>query len=230
MKVTIVIGLIGIAACDISRREPPASPIFGVGGMIDIVSNDRADPQVADRIARWNETGVDCAELGYPAIASAGFELVADLAPQPGRERVLASYAGGIVILDHDGELIASAPGYRCSGSLDDLEQVAVGTAHDARTLVLVGTTGGRAERSTWVAMFRVTGRRLDPVFTGVVEERHGNRVRRGSIAVRPDDLIHTPPGGEPVTLIYDPDARAYLVPGAEVVDRDHDGPSASVW
>jgi hypothetical protein len=229
MKASIVIGLVGIAACDASHHEP-AAPSFAVSGMTDVVATDRVDRAVTAKIARWNDTDVDCADVGYPGIGSSGFELVAELSERPGSERVLASFAGGIVILDHDGELVASAPGYRCESSRDDLEGIAVGTAHGARTLVVVATSGGRAERSTWVSMFRVNERRLDPVFTGVVEDHRGTRVRRGAIAVRRDELIYTPPGGDPTTLTYDPIARAYLPRGAELVDRDHDGPSASVW
>ncbi|HEU0035828.1 MAG TPA: hypothetical protein VFQ53_34685 [Kofleriaceae bacterium] len=212
--------LLGAGACQVGT-EVPAVP--WLHGMTDVAVSEQANDSVTRRLDEWSPAvDVDeCAGAAYP-----GIELTADVAGSTRKETVLASYAQGIVVLDGERRLVASTPGYRCGGTADEIQAVVVGSAFGDRTLVIVGTTGGHREADTWLGMFRVGfDKRLDPVFTGVVEERRGDRVEQGAVHMLPGALIYTPPGRTPTLWFWNPVARAYLLPGHPVDDSHDDGP-----
>jgi hypothetical protein len=159
-----------------------------------------------------------CAAGAYAELEADG-----DVAPNAGDETVIASYADGVTVLDREGVQIASAPGYACEGSADEAETLIIGRAFGAPTIAMVVTSGGRREQMTWLAVFRVGfAGRLDPVFTGTVEERSDDRVRRGEVTFVPDGLIYRRPGSRRLTLwVFDPAARAYTQRGPSELPID---------
>lgn len=154
----------------------------------------------------------DC--LGVPEPV---FEIKTDLIPQqPGDETVLASLTGGVILTRHDGRVMSSVPGFACEGSADRVELLAVGRSFLEPTIVVIGTTGGHREQVTWLAMFRASasGDRIDPVFTGNVEERIDREVERGWVVLLPGALLHHHPGGGTAVWKYDSVSRAYVPRG----------------
>jgi hypothetical protein len=129
---------------------------------------------------------------------------------------IVASYARGVMVFGADGQVLASTPGFPCSGTADEIEVVAAGDAYGVPTLVLAATTGGHREQLTWLGMFRVepTGT-LEAVFAGTVELREDGVVRRGSVTVLPDALHVRDPAGPSGYWVFDPVAGVYLPPGA---------------
>lgn len=162
--------------------------------------------------------------------AHEGVQLVADIAPRAGAETIVASYAQGILVFDREDQVIASTPGYPCSGTADSIEIIAAGSTWGAPTLVIVGTTGGRNESDTWLSLFRVAGDRLEASFTGVVEERRGEDIQRGSVYLLPGSLLYRRPGGKPMLYLYDPVPGVYMPPRQELDHDDKtDGPLGPV-
>ncbi len=217
-----VLALVLLATCQVGQETPS---IPWLHGLANPVSSNRSSDEVARRIDTWSrfsDVDPECSTGNYP-----GIEIEADVAAQPGLETVMVSLAHGIVITDAEGELIAETPGYHCEGTADELEAIAGGDAFGARTLAIAATAGGHEESRTWLTLFRVDGRRLDPVFTGTVEERRGTKVDRGGVFLLPNALIYRAPRGTPAIWFYNSDARAYVQPG-QAIDTHHDGPTVS--
>jgi hypothetical protein len=214
------LAILGLAACRVAAStDGPAVP--RLHGLTDLAVSDRGSADATRALGDWDAGDPSCAAGAFSTI-----DLDADVAPAPGIESVFASYAQGILVVDRDGQPAASLPGYPCSGSADELDLLAAGSAYGDRTLVVMGTSGGHRERTTWVNLFRVGTEptRLDPVFAGTIEER-GASVRYGSISLLPGALVHRTPAGPAVFYVFDPVARAYVVPG-ERIDPDRDGPA----
>ena len=212
----------GLGACQVAPQEAPVPWLYG---MSSFVAADRASKSATQRLHELSTSDPDCAAGAYQAV-----ELVADVAPRAGSETILASYANGLVVLDREHRLVASTAGYRCEGSADEIELVAAGNAFGDQTVIVVGKHGGHREYATWVGLFRVgDDKRLDAVFTGIVEEHRGSGTRKGAIYMLPGSLVYQAPGGKPALHVYDPVARAYLVPGELIDDSDHDGPMIDI-
>lgn len=218
-----LIALAGLTACQATQPTPS---IPWLHGLANPIASDHTSDEVARRIDTWSpysDVDPECSTGAHPGIA-----IEADLAAPPGNETIMVSLAHGLVIVDRTGKLVTEAPGYYCEGSADELEAIAAGDAYGAKTLAIAATTGGHNERSTWVSLFRVDGRRLDPVFTGTVEERRGAQTLQGAIVLLPGALLYRHPRGRASLWLYNADARAYVLPGEEI-DRDHDGPSQTI-
>lgn len=211
---------LGLAACQ-TATEPPLPWLRGLAGA---TASERATASTSRRLADLRDETPGC-ELS----AHEGVELDADVSPRPGAETIVASYAQGIVVFDRENQIVASTPGYPCSGTADSIEIVAAGSAWGRPTLVVVGTSGGRAESDTWLSLFRVRGERLDASFTGVVEERRGEEITRGAVLLLPRALIYQRPGGDPVLYIYDPVPGVYIPPRQELDHGEDDGPLGPV-
>jgi hypothetical protein len=209
----LLIALVGVAACQ-TEAVPSMPWLYGLGAP---VVSDRASDAVARRLEEWSDRDVgdpNCGPGAYPAI-----ELHANVAPQAGEETILVSLARGVVVFDREGQLVAETPGYACEGSADELEAVAAGDAYGAATIVIAAT-------SAWISMLRVGDRQLDAVFTGTVETRDGATAKRGAIVLLPNALIYRHPEGKPALWVFDPRARAYLLPGTEIDHSHDDGPA----
>ncbi len=178
--------------------------------------SDRPTRGVLDELAEWQPADEQCVSTAY-----GGLEVIADLAPAPGDERVLASFSQGLVVLDRDRNAIARAPGFTCEGSADGLEAIAVGDAWIGTPVIaLAATAGGRNESTTWLTLYRVgDGGELVPVFTGEVERHVGRATRTGVVMLFPGGLVHRTPSGATSVWRYEPEAGLYL-------DRGSFGPS----
>ncbi|HEX8110721.1 MAG TPA: hypothetical protein VF516_23480, partial [Kofleriaceae bacterium] len=107
---------------------------------------------------------------------------------------------------------IASAPAPGCQGSADDLEAIAVGDAQlGGPVLALAATGGGHRESSTWLGLYRVMNGAVAPIFTGMVEERTGDRTRTGEVTLLPGALLYRAPSGEQTLWVYRPEQRRYV-------------------
>jgi hypothetical protein len=220
MKSVLALSL--FAACQVAQETPS---IPWLHGLADPIASDHGSDAVTRRIDSSSglaDVDPECSAGAHPGIA-----IEADVAPNPGRETIMVSLAHGLVVVDREGQLVTEAPGYHCDGSADELEAIAAGSAFGAPTIAIAATSGGHRESSTWVSLFRIDGRRLDPVFTGTVEERRGNRVQRGGVFLLPNALLYRHPRGKASLWIYNADARAYVQPGQEI-DQRHDGPTVS--
>jgi hypothetical protein len=198
--------LFGLAAACSEPASPPTPWLYGLDG---VVSSTSAPPVASPRDA----TGLDAElEPGCAAATGRSIELSAPLLASAGRGTVVASYRGGIVVFDPEHRVVATAPGYRCEGSADELEVVAFGHAWGAPTLAIVASSGGHHTAVRWVGLFRIgPDRRLDPTFAAAVEIREGERVERGAIIMLPDGLLYRRPGGAASLWRFDPVARAYV-------------------
>ncbi len=221
MKSVLALSL--LAACQVTQQTPS---IPWLHGLADPVTSNRESDEVARRIDAWSafaDVDPECSTGAYPGIA-----IEADVAPVPGKETVMVSLSHGIVVVDHAGKLVTEVPGSHCDGTADELEAVAAGDAFGASTIAIAVTSGGRRESSTWLTLFRVNGRRLDPVFSATVEERSGTSVQRGDVFLVPGALLYRHPRGTASIWIYNSDARSYMQPGQQL-DNAHDGPDQIV-
>jgi hypothetical protein len=206
------------AGCQPSTQLPEAPWLHG---LTDAVASDQGSPETMRRLGDFQDL-----EPGCGADAYRGIELVADVAPAPGRERIVASHAQGVFVYDTEDQLVAWSPGYRCDGSADAIEALAAGDAYGHRTIVVVGTSGGHTEHDTWVGLFRIgSDARLEPAFAADVEHHRGDEVSRGLIALLPSSLVYVTPEGGAALYVYDPVARAYLVPRDPADDPPHQPP-----
>ncbi|MGE0395304.1 MAG: hypothetical protein AB7T06_01155 [Kofleriaceae bacterium] len=154
--------------------------------------------------------------------AYGGITLTADLGPPNGRETVVGSYAGGIIVVGSEGQRIATLSGYPCAGTADELEAMAVGRAWNERVLALVVTSGGRREASTWLGLYRLGATGLELLFSGAVEHYEDGVVRTGLVTIVPGGLIHRDPNGDITWWGFEHGSRALqphrlspMLPGA---------------
>jgi hypothetical protein len=146
---------------------------------------------------------------GCGVAASRVVELVADVAPFPGLETIVASYSAGLTIFDREDHIVAETPGYPCSGSSDELDAIAVGKTGGERVIVIAATSGGRNETSTWIGLFHA--RTLDALFAGVVEARVEDTITRGAIHLFATGLVHRHPNGTITLWGIDPGTGIYV-------------------
>jgi hypothetical protein len=167
-----------MAACAAPATSPPVPSLHGV---VVISASDHATPAVIDRIAEWVPARADCVANAY-----GGIELSADVATAPGTETILASFSQGVIVLAADGHRIATAPGFDCMGSQDDLVAVeVVRTTLDRPLIAVVATQGGRRENATWLELFAVgASDRLDRLFVGEL----------GDVTLMPGGLVYRHP------------------------------------
>jgi hypothetical protein len=153
---------------------------------------------------------------GCGAGAMTTYEVVADVARSPGPETVTATLTGGLAVYDVEHHLIATAPGYECEGSADEIVALATGSAFGEPTIALAVRQGGHRHDDVTLALFRIGATpRLEPAFTVAIEERDDDDVQRGGVWVLPDGLLYRGPGTRPLTLWhFDPVGRLYTFRG----------------
>jgi hypothetical protein len=146
--------------------------------------------------------------------STASFALVADVAPSPGLETVLASYTAGVVVLDASGRRLASAPPLACSGSADAIEGAAVIELLPGEpAIAIAATAGGRAERTTWLFVLALRGEALAPIFAAPVEEWRGPLVSSGDVTrLAGGALRYRAPDGAISRWTYDRAAGRYVM------------------
>lgn len=188
-----------LVACCMVARADTARPLHPelpwITGLDRIQLASAADPDAASGMTLTEEL-----EPGCTSAARHATFLRADVARSPGRETIVASYAGGIAVLSAEGRLLTSVPGYPCSGSADAIESIFVGTAWGTSTIGVVVTTGGHTEADTWVSLYRIAiDGRLEATFSGTVELYRDGDTEQGMIVFLPGALVHQEPTGETV-------------------------------
>ncbi len=160
--------------------------------------------------------------------SDAGFALAAELLPAPGLETVLASYTAGAVVLDARGRQVAGMPPLSCRGSADALEGIAAGELLAGEPVIaLAATSGGRAERTTWLIFLAPRGEALAPIFAVPVEEHRGAATAIGEVTRLPGGALrYRTPGGAISRWTYDRDAGRYVM--REVI-RPEPPPGATI-
>lgn len=210
----LVITIAPLAGAEVP--PPPAHTelpwLFGLDA-VQVASS--SDPKTSLPLDLFGEVDPTCSAASGTAIA-----LHADVGPPAGVETIIGSYTHGILVFDAEARLVASAPGFPCTGSADELETLAVGTAWGTPVIAATIQTGGRRERMTWLGLYRV-GRHghLEATFSGTVEREQDGAARRGWIVLVPGGLIHREPTGEIVLWIQKP--QGFYVPYS--LARPHD-------
>jgi hypothetical protein len=168
-------------------------------------STETGRAEVLAELGAWSEADGSCATESY-----GGLSLTADVSTVPGPERVLASFAQGIVVLDHENHIVALSPGFDCE---DDLVALAAGSGGIAEPLVvLAATSGGHNETMTWLTLYRVANSgELQPVFIGEVERHVDDTTRTGVVTLIPGGLVYRPPSGDSSIWAYDAELGRYV-------------------
>ena len=181
-------------------------PVRWLPGLAAVAFSDRAAGASEERLG---PPPSDC-QTGDTQLRS----VTADVAAADGAETILASIAHGVVVFAAEGqELARTAIG--CGGSADELEAIAIGTADAIGPVIAVlVTTGGRAEATTRVDLFRVEGddiTRLERLFSAPIEVREGDQYRTGRLELVPGGLVFRRPGGRTTTWTYDVATRSLI-------------------
>ncbi len=195
----------------IAHAGPEAREVTAPSALPWVVNFDELAATTAD--ARGSALPLDMVGDADPSCAGTAYGALALRANLGGGTATLvASYAHGVIVADAEGHTIATAPGYPCYGTADDLDAIAVGRAWGSPMIALVLTTGGRREAMTWVGFYRM-GRdgRLEATFSGAVEQFEDGVIRRGQITLLPGAIVHTNPTGETVLWVYHPVIGVYL-------------------
>src|SRR5262249_32979009 len=133
-------GIFLLAGCS-SIAGMAGSPMPWLHGLTTTGLDDGLAPGVGDRMQRHARCDA--------CVSADGIELTANVAPADGDETILASFAQGVVVLDHDGRMIASGPGYDPSGSADELLAIATGDVTIGSPVTpIAARRGGRREHA----------------------------------------------------------------------------------
>ncbi|HEU4729766.1 MAG TPA: hypothetical protein VFT22_17845 [Kofleriaceae bacterium] len=173
------------------------------------VSAESATPSasVIDRMSPWRAVDPNCSASAY-----GGFAIKADVAEPAGSEEVLASYTQGVLVLDGEGRLVASATAPSCQGSADEIEAIAAGDAHiDHPVIAMAVTSGGHRASSTWLVLYRVIGGVVAPVFSAVIEEHAGDRTDAGDVTLLTGALLYHAPSGHQTLWTYSSEQQRYV-------------------
>lgn len=166
-----------------------------------------ATPDVVGRMAEWRTADPSCSASVY-----GGFEITAEVAAEPGRETVLASFTQGVLVFNAKARLIASAMPLWCEGSADEIEGIAAGDAYiEAPVIALAVTTGGHRESATWLVLYRVAKGTVAPIFAEIVEDHTSDRTRVGQVTLLPGALVYRAPSGVRTLWSYDAEQHRYV-------------------
>jgi hypothetical protein len=177
-------------------------------GTTVLASSSSDTPAVVDRLSKWRHPNASCVADAY-----GGIEVVANVAPAPGDELVLASYSQGVFVLGRGGNVLASSPGRVCEGSQDSLDGVEIIRTLDGDVRIGVITTmGGRAENVTSLELLALGhGDSLDRVFEGELQRVESNTTRTGSVTLMYGALLYTRPIGGTSLWRLDRKANRYV-------------------
>lgn len=132
-------------------------------------------------------------------------------------ETVAASYAGGVIVRDRTGVVVARASGFAETGSSDDLVALALGDGGLGSPVIAVAINrGGHRTSTTSLALYRVGDRgRLERIFFEPIQERDGDQTIAGSIALLPGSMLYRAPGAATAAVWTFDRVRGRYVPGA---------------
>src|SRR5262249_6762012 len=121
----------------LEQGDAPASPALPwLHNFAATAESGVAMPGTVARMNRWRPADTDCSGASY-----GGLSIVADVAEARGTEEVLASYTQGVLVIDANGRLIASATAPACRGSADEIEAIAAGDAQIGRPVIAMAMT-----------------------------------------------------------------------------------------
>lgn len=189
----------------VSNSPMPWLHGFATSGISDVPARG-----VSDRVQRYARCD-DCVEMD-------GIEVTANVVPGAPDATILATFSQGVVVVDGEGRLIATGPGYEPSGSADELLAVATGDAAIGTPVIAIAARrGGHRASEVWLELYRVDSTaKLARLFAGKVEEKEDNFDRIGSVTIVPGGLIHRTPRSQTADLWqFDPHAGRYLYSGA---------------
>lgn len=172
-----------------------------------VAEASEATPSVIARMAEWRAADPSCSATAY-----GGLGILAEVAPAPGIETVLASFTQGVLVLDAKATLLASAAPLVCQGSADELEALAAGDAGIGEPVIaLAAKAGGHRVSATWLVLYRVADGVLAPIFAAIVEDHTGDRTRVGEVTLLPGALVYRAPSGGRTLWTYDDDEHRYV-------------------
>jgi hypothetical protein len=171
-------------------------------------ASDHGRRDVISELSEYREPAEDCIANTY-----GGLTITADVAATPGAERVVASYGQGVFVFDRERRLLAQSPALTCQGSADELVAIAAGDgAIGVPIVAMAATSGGRAESTTWLTLFRVSDAgELQPVFIGEVENHANQTTHTGTVTLIPGGLIYRDPDGAVSLFVYDHTLGRYI-------------------
>jgi hypothetical protein len=188
------------------RREREAAALPWLHNFAATAESRAPSAVVVERMAQWRTPDASCSATAYGGLA-----IMADVAGGRGAEEVLASFTQGVLVLDANGKLMASATAPKCQGSADEIEAIAAGDAHiDGPVIAMAVTTGGHREAATWLVLYRVIGGVVAPVFSGAVEEYVGDQTRIGAVTLLPGALLYLAPSGAETLWTYSAEQGRY--------------------
>jgi hypothetical protein len=210
--ILVVLGCSSVAG--MTNSPMPWLHGFTASGISDVLAEG-----VGNRVQRYARCD-DC-------IGTDGIEVTANVVPGRGDATILATFSQGLVVVDRDGRLVATGPGYDPSGSADELLAVATGDASIGTPVIAIAARrGGRRASEVWLELYRVgSNDKLQRLFAGIVEEHEDKFVRIGSVTVFAGGLIHRAPRSQaPDLWVFDPHAGRYLYRGTLGDEPSHGG------
>lgn len=187
---------------NLSAPPPPALP--WIHGFTAVGAGAVESPAAAQHVAELSRE---------PEAAYGALELRGDLVGDGGTRVVLASYRAGVIVLDTEGRVAASAPGFAPAGSADELVAIAFGDGQLGAPLVLAAVqSGGHRENAVSLAVYRFEDGALEQVFFAPVETHDGDNAAVGAVMFVPSGLAYRAPGADVATMwTYDAKRRRYV-------------------
>lgn len=197
-----------LAACDALSAPPPAE-LPWLRGFTPAAIASLPSPRATQRMSQLVEASVD-EDFG-------ALEVRADLGGDARPERVLASYVLGVAVLDDRDRVIARGRGFEPGGSADDLLAISVGDGQLAAPVLVIATqAGGHRTSVTTLAVYRLAGRALQPLFAQPIEIRDGDQTHEGAATFVPGGLWYRAPDASAAALWrFDAAQARYVEPAA---------------
>ena len=209
MKLLVVALVFAWGAAE-AVAAPASRALPWVHSFVPAAETSEVTPGVISRMSPWRAADPSCSAAAY-----GGFEVTAEVAAEPaGLETVLASFTQGVLVLDAQARLIASAMPLACEGSADELVGLAVGDAHVGEPVIALAVTiGGHREAKTWLVLYRVAVADgvVAPIFAGIVEDYTNDQSRIGDVTLLPGALVYRAPSGARTLWTYDTAEHRYV-------------------
>jgi hypothetical protein len=202
---------VALAFTGCSAMAAPTPQLPWVRGFTTGAATDVATRETAEEVARWASCEEPCTTYG-------GMAITADVAPAAGDESIVATFAGGLVVVDAQGQPVARSPGFDATGTADELVAIAAGDAMlDTPVIAIAARVGGHRESETWLELYRVgSSATLERLFAGVVEEHEDKSDWYGTVTFMPHGLIYrAPKSTQPDLWVFDARAGRYMYRGA---------------
>lgn len=184
-------------------RDEKIGPILRWGeaflGYRPLATASSATEAEAARLSKEGTVDNECDADAAKVARSLKAELFAD---SPGPETLILSMNEGMVVLDGAGKVLAKGPTLTCEGSQSGISDVSIGQviADAEPEIVIHYTSGGRAEYSEQVAVFKRKGKELANILDVAItensrtwkanEESWDEFASSGKLSLSPDGVI----------------------------------------